>query len=187
MKNMKKWIASMLCVMTFLLMSEPARSAPGTGHDDGRLVATMMFGAGMNTPSTTPANQHVLPQTVHIKPGGVVNFVVSGFHQIVIYNPGVVVEAIIPPASGTWVNNLTNVYYTGIVPADGPPQLPETINPSNAANRVEAVSFSQPGTYLVICNVRTHFINGMYAYVVVGDDDHDADHDGHRHEGSGHH
>jgi hypothetical protein len=40
--------------------------------------------------------------------------------------------------------------------------------------------------------VRTHFINGMYAYVVVGDDDHDGDHDGHGHDGhdhdgSGHH
>jgi plastocyanin len=186
---MKKWTPSMLCVMTFLLVAVPVRSAPGNGHGEGRLVATVMFGAGMNTDTTKPANQHVIPQTVRIKPGGVVNFVVSGFHQIVIYNPGVAVEAIIPPASGTFINNGMNVYYTGLTPADGPPKLPETINPSNAANRVEAVSFSEPGTYLVICNVRSHFMNGMYAYVVVSADDHDGDHDGHKdHDGSdGHH
>ncbi len=185
---MKKWTLSALCVMTSLLAAMPARSAPGSGHDEGRLVATVMFGAGLNTDTTTPPNQHVIPQTVRIKPGGVVNFVVSGFHQIVIYNPGVTVEAIIPPASGTFVNNAMNVYYTGLTPADGPPKLPETINPSNAANRVEAVSFSQPGTYLVICNVRGHFMNGMYSYVVVGDDDRDGNHDGHNgHDGSDSH
>ena len=32
---------------------------------------------------------------------------------------------------------------------------------------MESVAFLEPGTYLVICNVRPHFLNGMYAYVVV--------------------
>ena len=32
---------------------------------------------------------------------------------------------------------------------------------------MEAVSFPEPGTYLVICNVNPHFRDGMYAYVKV--------------------
>jgi plastocyanin len=179
--HMKSRTLSIIGVIMFLFLAAPARSASNDARDEGRLVVTVMFGAGLNTPTTSATNHHVVPDTIRIKAGGVVNFVVSGFHQILVYNPGVTVEAIIPPASGTFINNLMNVYYTGLVPADGPPGLPETINPANAANRVEAVSFSQPGTYLVICNVRTHFLNGMYAYVVVDDDTGDQDLNGDEH------
>ena len=34
-------------------------------------------------------------------------------------------------------------------------------------NRVESVSFTEPGTYLVICNIRGHFLDGMFAVVKV--------------------
>jgi hypothetical protein len=44
---------------------------------------------------------------------------------------------------------------------------PGTTNPSNASNRVESVYFAEPGTYLVICNVTNHFLDGMYAFVKV--------------------
>jgi plastocyanin len=35
------------------------------------------------------------------------------------------------------------------------------------ANRIESVAFTEPGTYLVICNVTPHFLDGMYAWVKV--------------------
>ena len=38
---------------------------------------------------------------------------------------------------------------------------------ANASNRVESVSFAEPGTYLVICNIRGHFLDGMYAFIHV--------------------
>lgn len=41
------------------------------------------------------------------------------------------------------------------------------MSPSNATNRVESVSFSQRGIDLVICNVRTHFNDWMYAFIRV--------------------
>ena len=40
-------------------------------------------------------------------------------------------------------------------------------NRFNGENRMEAVSFPEPGTYLVICNVNPHFRDGMYAYAYV--------------------
>jgi uncharacterized cupredoxin-like copper-binding protein len=42
-----------------------------------------------------------------------------------------------------------------------------------AQNRTDSFGFSTPGTYLVICNVRGHFLDGMYAWVKVVDDDDD--------------
>jgi hypothetical protein len=60
---------------------------------------------------------------------------------------------------------------------------PATTNPLNGSNRPESVSFSEPGTYLVICNVRQHFLNGMFGFVkVVGpDEDLTDDHSHHSH------
>jgi len=139
-----------------------------TAQGDGN-VATVSFGIGLNTPATSALNHHVLPQTVRIKQGGVVNFNVAGFHQIYVYDPGVRKEdIIIANPTALFINYENDVFYRGLVPAGGPPPaLPVTTNPSNASNRIESVAFLEPGTYLVICNVRPHFINGMYAYVVV--------------------
>ena len=170
---MKRGTLSIVGLMAVLAVGAPAHSAAADGTHDNRLAVTVMFGAGLNTatPASNPANHHVLPQTIHVKTGGVVNFVVAGFHQVFIYNPGMRAEDIIVPVSGTFIDDLFNLYYKGILPAGGPPGTAPTQNPSNAQNRAEPVSFSEPGTYLVICNVRGHFLNGMYAYVIVGDDD----------------
>jgi len=64
-----------------------------------------------------------------------------------------------------------NTPATPIVPGD---------TSSNAQNRVESVGFpasvgtgtppsekAEPGVYLVICNVRQHFLNGMFGFVEV--------------------
>ena len=138
-------------------------TAPAVRADDqNKQSVTVSFGAGLNIPSNLPANHHVLPEIIRIKTGGTVNFVVAGFHQIYVYLPGTKPGDIVIPPAGPLINDKTNLYYEGI-PASGTPPA----GLSNAQNRVESVSFSEPGTYLVICNVRSHFINGMIAYVEV--------------------
>ena len=97
----------------------------------------------------------------------------SGFHQLVVYKPGIEAEDIVvppPPVSNNFINDPTTLnpatqVYLGINPAGGPLGTAGTTNPSNASNRVESVSFAEPGTYLVICNMRGHFLDGMYAYI----------------------
>src|SRR5262245_34031183 len=160
---------SAICAATVLCTTLTAR--PDAAQTDGN-NATVSFGIGLNTavppPGNGEPNHHAIPQTVRIKKGGVVNFIVAGFHQIVAYLPGTGVGDINVPATGTFINDSVNVYYQGIQPAGGPPPgIPATTNPSNAMNRVESVAFLQPGTYLVICNVRVHFNDGMYLWVVV--------------------
>lgn len=134
----------------------------------------------------------MLPREIKIRTGGVVDFAVAGFHDIVIFKPGFTLEHLIqagggaypatPPAFVIPADPLAplpaalaflrdSIYYRGINPAGGPLATAVTGNPANGSNRVEPVAFLAPGTYLVICNIRGHLIDGMYAYVQVGKDD----------------
>jgi plastocyanin len=134
---------------------------------DAPQSVTVSFGAGLNTAQLppNPANHHILPPEIRVKVGGVVNFVVAGFHQPMVYLPGTVKEQIVvPPAPALFIDDNNNLFYRGISPVDAPPA-----GVSNAQNRVESVSFPQSGRYLVLCNVRPHFLDGMFAYVVVKD------------------
>ncbi len=189
---MKRWIrtSSMVCAMAGLAILQMPAAARAAGDDHGNVSVTVAFGAGLNTAAPgNSANHHVLPKTIRIKTGGVVHFAVAGFHQIFVYNPGTTPEQVLnaaPPFPGPlFINFFTNLYYTGINPANPPNPLGANtgtpLNPttlSNLMNRVESVSFLAPGTYLVICNVNPHFRDGMWAWVRVtdgGHDDHDDD------------
>ncbi len=150
----------------------PARADKDHDHDEheARLSVTVAFGVGLNTAQPgNAANHHVLPGVIRVKKGGVVHFAVAGFHWIRVYFPGVTPETIaLPPASSLFINDNNNLYYNGIVPAGGPPpSTPATANPANGGNRVESVSFAERGDYLVICNVRPHFVDGMHAIIKV--------------------
>ena len=128
----------------------------------GKQSVTVSFGAGLNTAQPgNSANHHVLPANIKVQVGGVVNFVVAGFHQVAVYNNGVLPENLVIPAGGLFIDDANNRYYLGLSPI-----VPQA-GLSNAQNRVESVSFAQPGKYLVICNVRGHFLDGMKAFVKV--------------------
>jgi len=150
---------------------------------------TVAFGAGLNTaqPGNTP-NHHVIPQEFTIKitkakklDGTVVfvpatvNFIVSGFHWPWVYNNGVTLAEVKAniPAAGLFVNYNVNVFAKGVNPGTPPTFADASVNPSGVMNRTDSFGFSLPGRYLVICNVRGHFIDGMYAWINVVDDDDD--------------
>jgi plastocyanin len=156
--------------------------------DNKRSSVTASFGRGLNIPANTALNQAILPREIKVKAGGVVDFGVAGFHDIVIFKPGFKLDDLIVAGGGTLPSFPLNplfviqpdpglpvnvpaladkVYYRGLNPAGGPPQTATTTNPSNASNRSEPVAFLEPGKYLVICNVRPHLENGMLAYVRV--------------------
>jgi plastocyanin len=144
--------------------------------DSGPLSnATVSFGAWMTSPpvdrfpnisNTRTSNHHVvIPEVAKIKAGGTVNFIIAGFHQVIIYDDGT------QPAD---INTSITVLPTN--PPQPPPPLIADPNrriyrgpdPSlQPADRVEVVHFANPGTYLVICGVLPHFQAGMYGYVRV--------------------
>jgi len=161
---MKRWVPT-ISLVAVLFAGVTVSSVWGDDDDDGgspKLSVTVAFGAGLNTGG--PANHHVLPGIIHVKEGGVVNFVVAGFHQIFVYQPGKRPKDIAVPPSGTFINDLDGLFFQGLSPAGPPPT-----GFSNTQNRVESVSLPEKGMYLVICNVRTHFLNGMFAFVKVDD------------------
>ena len=111
------------------------------------------------------------------KAGGTVNFIVSGFHQVIVYGDGTrpddidtsdTVPATVQPGPPL-ISDANNRVFRGIDPSvlpalQGPPQGPR---PPVLQDRIEAVQFAEAGRYLVICGVLPHFLSGMYGDVKV--------------------
>jgi hypothetical protein len=170
-----------------------ASLAPALADDRGgpeRRIVTVAFGAGLNTAQPgNSVNHHVIPDTVRVNVGDVVNFAVGGLHIIRVYGNGVKVADVkaripdacevnpLPPATFPAlcgdppvpvvpVGGL-NVYYQGIDPLLAVQPGPPFALPSAAVNRTETVAFLEPGRFLVICAVLPHFNDKMYAWIEV--------------------
>jgi hypothetical protein len=132
-------------------------------------------------PPPPPGNGHlVIPHEVTIKVGGTVNYIIAGFHEVIVYAPGTQPEDIATgltrpsqgvPAGIPLINDPNNRLFAGEDPSTvhGGPPTPTT----PLLDRVEVVQFSQKGRHLVICGVLPHFvIDKMWGWVnVVGDKD----------------
>jgi hypothetical protein len=190
---------AMLCIglAAPLVMADRGKHRDKHEDEDERLSVTVAFGRGLNTAQPGNAVNHViLPKKIKIKQGGVVHFLVAGFHQTMVYKPGTTpedVRAFIGNSTAPFIHDQNSLlvdpkdlpndlFYAGINPAGGPLNTPASANPSNAMNRVESVGLpaeegvgtngvaslkAEPGVYLVICNVRGHFLDGMFAFVKV--------------------
>lgn len=147
-------------------------------NDNPQQNATVSFGEWMTTPpldrypneSPMLANHHeLIPQTVKIKAGGTVNFIIGGLHQVIVYDDGTQPESIrttppfIRPTTGIplgvpLINDPLRRIYAGLDPSRQP----------NTFDRVEVVHFPNPGIYLVICGVLVHFVRDrMFGFVRV--------------------
>lgn len=180
----------MACAVAGLLSTTPTLVRASENHDHQSQSSTnATFGRGLNTARPGNAVNHVvLPTEIKVKAGGVVDFAVAGFHDIVIFKPGFTLADLVQAGGGELPStppifvippdptaalpvNLAHlaphIYYRGINPAGGPLATPVTGNPANGSNRGEPVWFSDGGVYLVICNIRGHLADGMYAYVKV--------------------
>ena len=131
-------------------------------------------------PPPPPGGGHLLvPHVVTIKVGGTVNYIISGFHQVIVYAPGTKPEDInigsTRPTRGTpagvpLINDPNNRIYAGLDPSTVHGGPPTPITP--LLDRVETVQFTRKGWHLVICGVLPHFLDNMYGWVRVvrGDD-----------------
>lgn len=160
----------------------PRRKEEGHQHQpvDGPLAtATVAFGyfaanpgapldrfpnrGGGPPPAGLPNGHQLIPYEANIKAGGVVNFIIAGFHHVLVYADGwqpeqINVKSVIPPTAGgpPLINDANGRIYRGLDPSLFP------------QDRVEVVRFPEAGTYLVICGVLPHFANdGMYGFVKV--------------------
>src|SRR5262245_39228253 len=120
-------------------------------------------------PNDRTKNHHVLtPFEVTIKPGGAVSFIISGFHLPTIYGPGTQFDDVdktkLIPAGGGFpalVDDPTDRIFGGIDPRSIPTQQ----------DRIENVTISEPGRYLVVCTVLPHFNDRMHGFINVRGED----------------
>ena len=108
-----------------------------------------------------PNVHQLIPNEVKIKAGGSVNFIIAGFHHVLVYddgtqpgdiNPNMLVPGSSPPGL---IDDPDNRIYRGLDPRLFP------------QDRVEVVHFSKPGIYLVTCGVLPHFLDRMFGFVRV--------------------
>src|SRR5437879_11721385 len=103
--------------------------------------------------------------------------IVACMNQMFVYDDGIQPSGInanlvLPPPLSNLIDDPKGRVYRGASPSPVPanffgPGLPGTDIPAAAPDRCEGISFPKPGAYLVICGVRTHFLGGMYGFVVV--------------------
>jgi plastocyanin len=132
--------------------------------------ATVSFGAWPTDPPldrfagtgapTLPNVHQLIPNEVKIKAGGSVNFIISGFHNVIVYDdgtqPGDIDKALL--VDGLLIDDPDRRIYRGL-----DPRLPALA----LQESTEVVQFPKPGTYLVICGVLPHFNDGMFGFVRV--------------------
>jgi hypothetical protein len=197
-------IPAVVVTLLSLSLAGPSLKASDADGDKDKVPGsiTVAFGTGLNNAQPgNAANHHIIPQefkvritkarkldgTVVIVPA-TVNFVVAGFHWAWVYRPDVKLRDVAQfvadnPPLGPFINfevvtaGESNVFAKGVFPGTPPAFADAAEFPLlSTQNRTDTFAFSEPGRYLVICNVRGHFIDGMYAWVrVVRDDDDDDD------------
>ena len=179
---MKYSVILIIGVLSFFGAGRNAFSA--TANDARRSDVTVSFGLWetdppldrfFGNPPMGGRNHHeMVPNTttINISPerfsDGGVNFIISGNHVVAIYDDGTRPEDIDPDLL------VPGITTAGGVIDDPDKRIYRGVNETaatGARDRVEVVHFSKPGTYLVICALRNHFVNdGMYGFVVVRED-----------------
>lgn len=118
-------------------------------------------------PPGAGVNDILIPNNVTIKEGGAINFIIGGGHVVAVYDngtkPGDIDTSVTEPATrcpttaGGVINDPVNRIYRGPCFSTNVGTTPSTTIVRR--DGVEAVQFSKPGTYLVICARKNHFIN----------------------------
>jgi hypothetical protein len=195
---MKYSTLSITCMVAMFFIG---LTAPLVRADDGRPAnATVSFGQWQTappldrfppSPSNDPfRNEHqVIPRKVEIQAGGAVNFIISGFHQPIVYDDGTQPGDIqtndtttttgpTPSPAVLLIDDPRDRLYRGPDPSLQPLERASSEKEVREflQDRVEVVFFPKPGKYLVICGIHGHFVNdGMFGFVEVRrtDDHHD--------------
>ncbi len=180
---MKRFTLAVICAAAFLIVglvayfqftgshSSHAQMIEQAGNSSALNSATVSFGGWMtampldrfpNNNPIAPNHHRLTPMVATIKAGGTVNFIIGGFHHVVVYDDG---------TQPTDIDTTITVFPTNGGPpliADPENRIYRGLDPSLfPQDRVEVVHFSEPGTYLVICGVLPHFQDAMYGFVRV--------------------
>src|SRR5262250_1874603 len=182
---MKRLTISLICVLTFgMALSVSSAMADDRGSDNVTVSFGLwdpnkddLKGAPLDRllgdpPMGVGVNDIIVPNEVTIKEGGAVNFIIGGGHVVTIYDDGTKPEdidtSVIEPAArcpttaGGVINDPIHRIYRGpcFSTSFGITNTPPTtITTITRRDGVEVVQFTKPGTFLVICARKQHFIN----------------------------
>jgi hypothetical protein len=192
---MKRFVILVIGILTSFGIAQSAwsQTIDDSARRERRAVATVSFGLWETDPPldrlvadpAAGASDHneMIPKiaTIRIKPDddGGVNFIISGGHVVTVYDDGTQPGDIDPisiepncPAppitSPCSPANAAGVPSAGGILSDANRRIYRGQTFTGRRDGVEVVRFSKPGTYLVICARKNHFVNsGMFGFVRV--------------------
>jgi plastocyanin len=144
---------------------------------------TVRFGDPRFLGSGDRRNRSIVPSTVEVKAGATVRFQVGGNHQVAVYKaPADATRQAVAANRGAFVNTTVNGLFdmrdigdtTNRVVLGASPRTVDTaiVNQSDATNT--DVTITVPGRYLVICAIRSHYMDddplangGMFGFLDV--------------------
>ncbi len=144
---------------------------------------TVRFGDPRFRESGDSRNRNLLPNTVEVSAGNKVRFVTAGFHQVAVYkvdpeatrqdvtaNPDAFVDTTI---NGLFDDKDIGDTNNRIALGPSPRAKDRTVVNRDDALRMD-VTITEPGRYLVICAIRSHFLDddpgangGMFGFINV--------------------
>lgn len=120
-------------------------NAPGADQNCNR------GGQGVPPEQCANAFHKLIPGAVVIAAGGTVNFIRNNFHQVAVCAPGKQPNEV--AVTGAAAGRVNDPNCPALGPAGNGGSVPHT--------------FTQPGRYLVICNLLTHWEDNMWGWVEV--------------------
>ena len=178
---MKRTTISWICVLTFVGFSLSAYSVMADDRRDDNVNVSFglwdpnksdLMGAPLDRLVGDPnmgvgVDDIIIPQRVTIKEGDSVNFIIGGGHVLTIYDdktkPEDIDTSVIEPATncptnaGGVINDPDKRIYRGPCFSTNVGTTPPTT--ITRRDGVEVVRFTKPGTFLVICSRKNHFID----------------------------
>jgi plastocyanin len=144
------WLAAFGLALAALSGVQQVQAGPAN-------TATVKFGNPNSSSGNSNAANKMIPGSVVVTLSGsdeaTVNFERVGFHQVAIYNPGVKPNDL-EIVGGNRVNDPTDRFFRGVAANGG----------------TETVTFTEPGRYLVICDITSHFNQNMWGWAIVKGD-----------------
>jgi uncharacterized cupredoxin-like copper-binding protein len=137
-----------------LALAAPSVATVEFGNPNAPSTAQNCFTGSATQPPEPCANafHKLIPQTALISAPGTVNYELNGFHQVSVYSPGKKPQDIrVMGADVGRVNDPNGRIF----------------NSAPGANVTVPVNFTQPGKYLVICNLLSHWEQGMWGWAEV--------------------
>ena len=152
------------------------------GPQDTPATPVSTFDRFTNGNDRTRNHHQIIPNPAKVHAGDLISFIISGFHNPQIFGPGTqpqdIDRTVLAPPNAAFpaappiIADARNRVFRGADPRNISPTVVTPTSPTLlpvgiSQDRVEVVSLTNPGRYLVICGVLPHFFSAATGQFIM--------------------